>query len=86
MMNPISQGYRPCGACRAYVPAAIGCRKHWKPDISAGHAERNGKELTAEQKRRRADAKVQRERERRQRQQRELDRLRLLRSLRMGLA
>jgi len=85
-MNPIGQGYRPCGACRAYVPSATGCRTHWKPDISAGHAVRNGRQITAEQQRRRAELKVERERERRRRQQRELDRLRLLRSLRMGLA
>lgn len=23
-------GFRPCGACRAYVPAAYGCG-HWRP-------------------------------------------------------
>jgi len=31
-VNPVGQGYRPCGACGDYVTWVVGC-EHWRPAL-----------------------------------------------------
>lgn len=48
--------YRPCGACRALVPAHEGCT-HWRPCVSKAMRDQSG--ITPEEReRRRAEAET----------------------------
>jgi hypothetical protein len=46
-------GYRPCGACVAYVPAASGCG-HWHPGQGTP-GERKGKGAASRERKRERD-------------------------------
>lgn len=65
-----TRGYRPCGACRSYVPANAGC-EHWQPEAAREQV--------------RKDRRNQRQAELRRRQNDELERVRLMRAMGLGL-